>query len=87
MIIGRILHATRVLGAPEGWQQEELPCGALPVRDERTCVGNRMISAWEPDAKEIAAIVAGAPIYLSVFGEVHPPVALFVGEPPTEPTL
>jgi len=41
-----------------------------------------MISAWLARPKELAAIAAGAPVLLSVYGEGHPPVMLSVGEAP-----
>jgi hypothetical protein len=84
MLIGHIQNATRVLGAPKNWDQEKLPCGALPILDVETPAGPQMVSAWEPTPDEVAKIVAGAPVYLSVIGVAHPPVAVFVGEPPEE---
>lgn len=84
MDIGRITGTTRVLNAPRGWDpSQDGPCAGLPIRDERHSreIG-RMVSAWIPTAEEIAAIQAGAPIYLFVIGEMHPPVSLVVGVPP-----
>lgn len=67
-----------VLGAPVGWDQKELPCGALPV----TCVevGGKlaMVSYWKPDAADLAALAKGAMVALVVYGSAHPPVALEV---------
>lgn len=82
MLIGHIQNATRVLGAPKNWDQEKLPCNALPILDVQGAAGPEMISAWEPTPDELAKLVAGAPIYLVVCGVAHPPVALCVGEPP-----
>lgn len=81
MQIGRIEGATRVLGKSQGYL-------GLPLRDvEINCsVGGErtpaMETAWLPTPKEIAAIVAGAPIVLRVIGTTHPPVMLEVGSPP-----
>lgn len=83
MIISRIAGATRVIGQSQGYL-------GLPLRDEIvevkiggevvTC--RRMVTAWEPTPDEIKRIVAGAPVYLSVLGNGHPPVMLDVGEAP-----
>lgn len=60
-------------------------CGGLPIRDEPHSPGvNKMVSAWMPTPEEVALIAAGAPIYLAVIGVSHPPVALFVGNPPAD---
>ncbi len=80
MISGRIAGETRNLGAPRGWNVEERGhCGSLAIRDEPTTAGPGMTSAWYPTAEEIARIAAGAPIYLTIIGQVHPPVAMSVG--------
>ena len=86
MHIGRIAGATRNLGAPADWDPEkDGTCDVLPVRDDPYGDGsNRMISAWFPTMEEIAAMLRGAPIYLSIVGTAHPPVMLIVGEPPAE---
>lgn len=73
MLINRIAGATRVLGQSQGFL-------GLPVRDELLSDGSpAMITAWEPTPDEIARIVAGAPIYLTVIGYAHPPVKVEVG--------
>lgn len=84
MDIGRIIGGTRTLNAPRGWNpKSDGPCEGLPIRDERhTRDIGRMVSAWIPTAAEIAALQAGAPVYLTVVGEMHPPVSLAVGVPP-----
>jgi hypothetical protein len=83
MQAGRIDNATRVLFAPSDWDKEKHgTCGSLAVRDEKTTAGMVMTSAWFPTEREIDRIRAGAPIYLSIIGEVHPPVSMSVGPPP-----
>lgn len=32
------------------------------------------VSAWIPTPEEVAAINAGAPVYLCIYGDKHPPV-------------
>jgi hypothetical protein len=43
-----------------------------------------MTTAWEPTPDELEAIAKGAPIYVRIFGTSHPPIMVFVGEPPRE---
>lgn len=81
MHIGRILGATRDLGKPKDWDDSKGCCLSLPVRDEIDAAGRKMTSAWLPTPEELAAIAAGAPIHLTVYGNGHPPVMLSVGEP------
>jgi len=83
MIPGRIEGATRYLGAPEGWEPETSgECGHLAIRDQTNFDHPSMVSAWLPTPAEIAAIVAGSSIHLSIIGNMHPPVLLFVGPVP-----
>jgi len=80
---GHIIGATRSLGAPENWDKTKRgACASLYVRDEETIAGPAMTSAWYPTSEEIRRIVAGAPIYLSIFGAMHPPVSMAVGPEP-----
>ena len=84
MLIARIENATRNLGAPAGWERETHgTCGGLPIRDE-LAAGDQpcMTSAWTPTPDELARLVAGASIHLTVLGTAHPPVALAVGDSP-----
>lgn len=88
MIPGRIERATRHLGAPPGWEPDTAGhCAHLAIRDEQFGSPTGpwgMVSAWEPTPDELARINAGAPIFLTVIGGVHPPVGLSVGFPPKE---
>jgi hypothetical protein len=49
------------------------------VREDGTPM---MMTSWQPTPNEVAAIAAGAPIYLWLLGTAHPPVMLTVGEAP-----
>lgn len=82
MHIGRIAGATRVLNAPEGWDNKKVFCGSLPIKDGKMANQKTMTSAWFPTPEEIQNMADGAPIYLVIIGETHPVVALGVGEPP-----
>lgn len=84
MEIGCIQGATRFLGAPKDWDKSKGHCGTLPVADVPSAIGNQMISAWLPSSQEIAALAQGAPLYLHIFGTVHPVVGLSVGVPPDD---
>jgi hypothetical protein len=80
---GRITNATNFLGAPKGWDKStQGPCGGLAVRVEDTTAGRGMTSAWFPTPQEIERIAKGAPIYLTVISDIHPPVSMSVGAPP-----
>lgn len=70
-----IKHATRVLGPPPSWEGER-QCDPLAIRDR----GDMMQSAWRPSIEEIALMVAGGAVVLSVWGNAHPPVAITVEE-------
>lgn len=67
-----------VLGAPAGWDQAELPCGALPIT--RTDVDGRpaIVSFWKPTAEELAMLNAGGSVALWVLGHTMPPVSMEV---------
>ena len=80
MDIDTIPGATVVLGAPKGWDPavEGVECRGLPVIFN----GQTFTSQWRPSPDEIAAIFAGAPIHLHIYGDSHPPVALSVGPIP-----
>lgn len=74
MIIGHIEDATRVLSAPAD-SPEVKP---LAIRDVVYSDGTRgVMSAWQPTPEEVAAIQAGEPVYLCIFGTTMPPA--FVG--------
>ena len=81
MEIGRISGSTRVLGREQGYCR-------LPIRDERISDpvngdGTPMMtSAWIPLPHEVEAIMRGAPIHVSILGVQHPPIRVYVGEPP-----
>lgn len=67
-----------VLGAPIGWDQKDLPCGALPIT-RTMCEGKPAVASfWKPTAEELAALNAGGSVVLWVIGETMPPVALCV---------
>jgi len=76
----RTQHPTNnaVLGAPQGWDQKDVPCGALAIT--RTEMGGMpaVVSFWKPTADELAALNAGQSVALWVCGSTMPPVALSV---------
>jgi len=85
MLVGRIPNATRVLGAPGGWDKStQGPCGGLPIQDIDTSAGPGMMSVWEPTPEELVRLNAGAKVSLVVLGTAHPPVSLSVGMPPKD---
>jgi hypothetical protein len=82
---GKIRGAVLNLTKPQDWKDSDGECGDLwvavdhagPNGDQTT-----MRSAWYPTEEEKAAIAAGAPVVLWVWGSSHPPVALSTGEVP-----
>lgn len=78
--MNRVQHPSNngVLGAPAGWSQAELPCGALPIT--RTHVGDlpAVVSCWRPSVEELAVLNSGGSIALWVLGASMPPVSLEV---------
>ncbi|MGD9613796.1 MAG: hypothetical protein AB7H90_01215 [Alphaproteobacteria bacterium] len=83
MLIGRIPGATRVLGQSQGYF-------GLPVRDEliHESVNGPgtpcMVTAWEPTPDELARLVRGAAVHVRILGNVHPPIIVEVGDPPSD---
>lgn len=82
----RITGATRYLGAPAEWKDDgrDKSCGHLSIRDGDTTVGHAMTSAWELEPHEVDAMAKGAPLYLTICGIMHPPVAMKIGLPPDD---
>ena len=76
-----IENATRVIGKDQGF----VP---LSVRDEVHDYGPTfghvpvMVTQWRPTADELAALIAGAPVFLSLWGVSWPPAMLTVELPP-----
>lgn len=47
-----------------------------PLKVHRALSHNAYISCWRPTWRERLAILFGSPVWLWVYGERHPPVAL-----------
>jgi hypothetical protein len=69
---------TRVLGAPKGWNQAELPCGALPITDINESGRLAVLSFWRPSTEELAILNNGGLVTLCIPGTSMPPAALGV---------
>lgn len=67
-----------VLGAPAGWDQEQLACSALPVTRTEWDGAPAVVSFWKPTAEELAMLNAGGAVQLWIVGHTMPPVALAV---------
>ncbi len=72
----RISNATRVLAET----QDEYH--ALAIRDEQVDGVNYMTSLWEPSPREIADLVRGGSVKLTILGQGHPPVIMTTQGPP-----
>jgi len=70
-------HTNVVLGAPADWDPAvHGQCIGLPAhRDPSTGLWH---SFWQPTEQDIANILAGSPIRLTVFSGSHPPVSISV---------
>jgi hypothetical protein len=77
----------RVLGAPQGWDQQSLTCTALAVTLTEVDGALAMVSYWRPDPHELALLNAGGLVALSVFGGGMPPVALTACKDGPEPAF
>jgi hypothetical protein len=72
--------------APANWPEDQLgPCDSLsvlctPQPGTRMPPGSQptLQSTWEPSAEELALLNAGHAVLLTVFGSLHPPVAIGV---------
>jgi len=78
--MNKIQHPSNngVFCSPAGWDQAELPCGALPIT--RTHVGDlpAVVSYWRPNVEELAVLNSGGFIALWVLGATMPPVNLSI---------
>ncbi len=66
-----------VFKAPDDWNTEiDGECVDLPIHADIAL--GVLHSYWQPSEQDIANILAGLPIRLTVFGRGHPPVAIAV---------
>lgn len=75
MIINAIEGCTRRIGKDQGYL-------ALPLRDEVIDGVPQMTSSWQPTPSELQALMAGAPIYVTLLGVAHPPILVHIGPLP-----
>lgn len=68
----------RVLGAPKGWDQAELPCNAIALTDVLVEGMPAVMTFWIPDASELAVLNAGGFVTLCIPGNTMPPAAIRV---------
>lgn len=94
MEIGRITGATRVLGKRQGYyglpirdeakNLGDLPHMLLTLQNDAVTGPDTptMTTAWLPNPDELAALAAGAPLFVALVGTAHPPIMVSVGEKP-----
>lgn len=68
-------QANRTFTKPASMTDDE--CAPLRVHDS----GEALVSCWHPTDEERAAIAAGAPIWLWIWGRGHPVVQLSTENP------
>ncbi|WP_041742292.1 hypothetical protein [Collimonas fungivorans] len=75
-----IQHPTNnaVFGAPVGWDQDVVPCSALPVTITELDGAPAVASFWKPTAEELHVLVDGGSVVLYVLGTCMQPVALAI---------
>lgn len=66
----------RVIGAPPGWDQKELPCTALAITDTTVEGLPAIASFWQPNEADLKVLNAGGLVVLVVLGQGMPPVIL-----------
>jgi len=74
MLINAIEGATRRIGKSQGY--------IMPFKDHTIEGIPAMTTSWQPTPAEIEAIVAGAPIHVTLLGSAHPPIMLAMGRVP-----
>lgn len=78
----RLKNPSRRIGAPTTWDHEKDGlCHTLEVWDvtDKPDGHNRMVTAWQPSPEELKRLNEGQPVFLHIFGTVHPVVSLEVG--------
>ena len=75
MMINAIEGCTRVIGKSQGYL-------GLPLRDGEIGGVPTMTSSWQPTPAELAALAEGAPIYVTLHGQGHPPIMVSIGPVP-----
>lgn len=74
------MEMLRVAGATREMAKHQSEYMTLAIRDDiirnEKMAFHSMVSAWQPTPDELAALNAGAPIYLSIFNGPYPPGTL-----------
>ncbi|MES2814516.1 MAG: hypothetical protein V4720_06440 [Pseudomonadota bacterium] len=81
MISLAIEGATRRIGKAQGYHGLCVRDCLFPLAGHAEGVP-AMQTAWQPTPDELARLVAGAPLYLTLLGSAHPPVLMQVGDVP-----
>ena len=76
MISLAIEGATRRIGKSQGYK-------GLAILDFAYADGTpAMRTSWQPTPAEVAALVNGAPVHITLLGSAHPPILVEVGAEP-----
>lgn len=76
----RLTDATRSLGKPRDWKDEEGSCETLDIFDYDAGNGHFMVSGWRPEPEELEVLNNGGFVFLHIRGTEHPVVALTVAQ-------
>jgi len=74
----KLTNATRTLGAPGNWSEADGECESLDIFDYQSENGNVMASAWMLEDEDIEQLKSGSMIWLHIYGQQHPVVALAI---------
>jgi hypothetical protein len=76
------MEMIRIAGTTREMAKHQKEYATLCIRDDiirnDKIAFHCMVSAWQPTPEELAALNAGAPIYLSIFNGPYPPDTLGV---------
>lgn len=76
----RFPESNTVMRRPDGWTEDEC-CDVHAYRGEAADKHPVIITAWKPTPEELVRLNLGEPIYLCVWGQGMPPVALTLDNP------
>ena len=78
----QLIPALKIGGHTRHLPETNSPHSELYIRDETLDDGvNAMVTEWRPTHEQLNQLCAGDSIYLSILGDIPPPIALAVAAP------
>lgn len=87
-----LANATRNIGVSQGYANLSIIDVKVPVTvvqpdgSTQSAEAPAQITMWQPSPEELAALVAGGLVMVSVLGHVHPPITVNAYLEPAPPT-